>query len=122
NIFFVNTGSESTAQTTLFRVYYVPEEISANPKVQAPRLLQGLKLSPNPASGTVKVDFGLLASLPVTIMVQDSSGRIVYERQLGKIPAGEQVEILALPELPAGLYTLSLSAGRELLTARLVIE
>lgn len=122
NIFFTNTGSESWAQATFFRVYYIPEKTTSYTEVRAPRLLSGLKLSPNPAADAVKLDFELAAALPVAVMVQDSSGRIVYERKLGTLPAGPQVEILSLPELPAGWYTLSVSAGREMLSARFVGE
>ncbi|MCB0572012.1 MAG: T9SS C-terminal target domain-containing protein [Phaeodactylibacter sp.] len=122
NIFFTNTGEESWARPSIFRVYYIPEATSSYREVRAPHLLQGLALSPNPSSGTLKIDFELLNELSVTILAQDSSGHIVFERQLGKLPAGPQVEVLSLPALPAGLYTLTLRAGRELLSASFVLD
>jgi hypothetical protein len=74
--------------------------------------------SPNPAHGAWSVAFSLPGAGPARLEVIDLAGRIVAQREVGRL--GEGSHVLALPEtqgVPAGVYFLRLSrAGVSKLT------
>ncbi|MCB9298245.1 MAG: T9SS type A sorting domain-containing protein [Lewinellaceae bacterium] len=122
NIFFINDGTQSWAQTTLFEVYYVPESISSYPAVRSAGNLSALAAYPNPASGTVNLSFTLEEQSLLTVTVQDTNGRIALERRYPALAAGPQEITLDLPGLVAGVYIINLSDGRQQQSARVLLE
>lgn len=82
------------------------------------RVLSGVQLSPNPAWGTAGVTFGLHRPAEVTLRVFSMEGKLVWQREMGLTLAGEHTVSLSLP---AGLYTVEVQAGPELLRTKLVV-
>jgi hypothetical protein len=78
---------------------------------------------PNPAGNRTIVDFETPGDLAVDIAVTSTLGTELLRRRAGVLPAGRHALALDLSSLPAGLYSLSVSAGgrtavRTLLVAR----
>ena len=122
NIFFINDGTQSWAQTTLFEVHYVPQNISSYPSVEQATNLSGLEAYPNPAQREVNLAFTLAESTQLAATVQDTNGRIALERQFPLLAAGSQKVMLELPGLPAGVYLITVTDGREQKSVKVVIE
>ncbi len=122
NIFFINDGTQSWAQATLFEVYYVPQEVSSYPTVEPASRLSGLKVYPNPANNEANLAFTLAEAAALAVVVQDTNGRIVFERQLPSMAAGAREVMLKLPELVPGIYVITISDGREQRAARVLVE
>ncbi|MDX2282650.1 MAG: serine hydrolase [Bacteroidia bacterium] len=70
-----------------------------------------LKLSPNPAGGTLRAEFELPAAGEVQIEVRNALGQTVLREAPGVYGAGRQAVTLRLGELPAGVYYVHLRNG-----------
>ncbi|MEM9930983.1 MAG: T9SS type A sorting domain-containing protein, partial [Bacteroidota bacterium] len=66
--------------------------------------IRTVMLAPNPHQGYFDVEVELAQELPVTLLVIDAAGQPVDQRRLP--PAQRVIESYALPQLPAGSYTL----------------
>lgn len=83
---------------------------ASHPTVDDPRLV----VWPNPSSGLARVRLVGVSS-PARLEVIDALGRVLAG--IHQARAGDVV----LPPLPAGVYTVRASAGREVVSARLVV-
>ena len=66
---------------------------------------------PNPATENARVEFSLGNVESGRIMVHDAHGRLAYESDLGRLEEGEHQVEVKTSGLPAGVYTITLSAG-----------
>ncbi|MCS7036219.1 MAG: hypothetical protein RMJ33_06810 [Saprospiraceae bacterium] len=76
---------------------------------------------PSPASSGAYVSLRLPASAGIQLTVRSADGRLILERRWALLAAGEHV--FHLPEtatLPAGMYVVEVSGGRERCVARFV--
>jgi hypothetical protein len=78
-----------------------------------------LKLSPNPATENVSIDFGTTATNGVKLWVMDVYGRVVKEETFR---AGERIYNMKLGDVAKGIYFVKVGAGEELQTRQLVIQ
>jgi hypothetical protein len=99
-------------------LYYGPVIVRATTSVLHSAVLGGLSLSPNPAWGVATVRFQVSYPVQGTLRAMDLAGRVVYERDLGLLPVGEQSQEL---RLPAGTYIVELQTGEEVYRNRLVV-
>ncbi len=76
---------------------------------------------PNPSAGDVTVDFTLTGPTDVLITLFDLSGQKVTARNLGKLNAGFHSATFTPGDLPAGMYYLSVTAGTDHFSKKLVI-
>lgn len=77
---------------------------------------------PNPSHGEPVITFSLARAGPVTVEVYDLRGRRVLARDLGTLAArSHEFRLRTGPPLPAGVYTLRLTQGSEVATARAVV-
>ncbi len=70
--------------------------------------LLSLELAPNPAVHETWMRFELSEQTPLRYAVRDLTGRMVYEGNLGNLPAGYFMERIETGNLPAGMYQLEL--------------
>jgi len=77
-----------------------------------------LKLYPNPASGSYRLNLPLLKE-SATMYVTDVTGRVVMTQVL---TAANQNNAMACSELAAGTYVVSVATGERLYSARLVVS
>ncbi len=78
--------------------------------------------APNPASGSLALDYALRAPAPVSFDLFTALGIRVYHRGLGTQSSGEHSELFDLPELSQGSYFFRLSAGGETHSAKIEIR
>ena len=76
---------------------------------------------PNPTMQNARLNYTLAAPERVELSVYTTQGELVRSLDLGRVEGGTHSAELDLDGLPAGAYTLSLSAGRYLATEKLTI-
>jgi hypothetical protein len=109
NIFFINTGAESTASAKLYKVFLVrgaatgihlPENTSAD---------VSLTVSPNPLADEAVIGIILTNHSSVSVRVTDSFGRLLLQVSDRELAAGSQQIPLHLGFLPRGNYVAQVS-------------
>lgn len=80
-----------------------------------------LQVFPNPTSGNAFALINLKETQEVVLTIRDISGREVSFRNYGPMQGSQQIR-LETNTLPAGLYHVSLVAGENVITKKLVIE
>ena len=76
-------------------------------------------LQPNPTADRSMIQLQMDLASDVQVSVLDVSGRLLLNRNLGKLAAGEHQ--WQLDPLPAGAYLIRIQAGRSIQTKRLVV-
>lgn len=105
NIFWINTGNESVANSGIFEVYILPGQADAidelNPQSQNHIRMQ---LYPNSQTGLLYVDLMMSAPADVIIQIFDLSGQLIEDQEFkkGRIRAGENELIVKMPGLRSG--------------------
>lgn len=88
NIFFINTGTESSASASIYKVYLVKTGTNGVDHInQQSRGGLHLQLFPNPSEGTVYVKFELKTATSVLITMTSNDGRQVI-RDTRTLPSG----------------------------------
>jgi hypothetical protein len=81
----------------------------------------GLTIFPNPASNKAAIEYELAGSQAIQLKVTDVTGRVVYRLDEEQSAGKHKLDIPTIG-LNAGLYSVSLQTGQELLTRKLAIE
>ena len=81
-----------------------------------------LHLFPNPATNSITVDFALAATNDVQITISDIAGRTVFTKSLGARMIGNHQEQIDCSVLPEGFYFVTVDAGYQKQTGRIVIN
>jgi hypothetical protein len=128
-----NDGSLEPGKTYLYRLVDVATD---GTRTEHPSLavriesLDGVRLasmrlypaSPNPSVSTLTLRFSLPEPTQVTIEFYGADGhRIGVPVQAKEYAAGEHAESVNVDQLPAGSYTMMLTAGREIRTGRFTV-
>ncbi len=89
NIFFINTGTESTAHHQIFKVNLIKSKSSATDElnIQSKNSL-GMMVYPNPGNGDINIKFELKKSAKVALYVYDISGNLIKEYVVGHLNTG----------------------------------
>jgi hypothetical protein len=120
NIFFINNGSQSSANAQIFEVYLqkTPVSIQENPKH-----ITAAKLYPNPASQLVNIEFILARNADVNLNIYDAKGSIIYTQFVPKLAAGKNTINLDLNnELDTGIYHVILESNQLKKSLQLLVE
>lgn len=75
-----------------------------------------LLVFPNPTTDNVQVRMNLVESGQTAMQVIDPLGRIVQERNMGQLSAGQQNFLVDLQDVTTGLYTMRLIQGNNIVT------
>lgn len=70
-----------------------------------------LTVYPNPAVDQVGFKFNFEKNTNVSVYVRDLAGRIVKQKDFGRVLAGEQNFNMDIATLPSGVYTIEMSTG-----------
>lgn len=79
------------------------------------------RLTPNPATESASMRFTTQRASTATVEVTDLLGKVVSTQALGQLSAGQHDVALAVSDLPAGVYRVSLMVGGERLTRGLAV-
>ena len=82
---------------------------------------ENFSISPNPTSGSFKINFELNQSSDATVQIIDLNGRQVYRESLGKAMSGMNWINIDV-ELPAGVYICTVHTNHGVMNTKLVIE
>ena len=82
-----------------------------------------ITLFPNPSSSpTTTLALELKAEEDVTIIIYNLLGEQVYTEQKGNLAAGKNVFTISTGNLTRGMYNVTVLAGKEIVTRKLVLE
>lgn len=80
------------------------------------------EISPNPASGIVRLSFDLVETAPTSITVYDMTGKEVKSYNRGELFAGSYFNTISVADLSSGLYLVRLQTGDQVATQKLQIQ
>jgi hypothetical protein len=124
NIFFINTGVESTASSQIFKVYILADTtLSVDHLNNHSTGSLKMKVYPNPNRGWFSVDFNLSQASDVKISLYDEAGKKIEDRIFENMPAGQnsfEKKVRGLKN--GGVYFLTVETSYETATQKIVIE
>lgn len=124
NIFFSNTGTQSSASNQLFEVRIVKGNTYGIPELNK-QSTGSLKLVvfPNPNNGLFKMNYNLNKPSNVTIKIMSSDGKIISERNFKKMPIGSHSFSEEIQEIVhSGIYLVQLKTDYESVTQRIILN
>jgi hypothetical protein len=124
NIFFTNTGLQSTASSQIFKVYITNNNLLSVHQLNA-QSIGTLKMLvyPNPNYGTFAVKYYLKEKCNVVIKVSDITGKIIRKEDLKNMSAGENIFQQKITNLEkSGTYTVTIETPYERATQHIIID
>jgi hypothetical protein len=123
NVFWINTGTESTASSQIYKVSVVKNATSATHQVNAQsRSSLHLRVFPNPNNGEFWVKFNLKEITPVQWSLSDSNGAVLEKGTLTDLEIGENTYRSKTTKLQAGnAYYVSLKTPSEAASLKLIV-
>jgi len=124
NIFWINTGTESTASKEIFKVFIVKNTLSDAHELNSQSIgtLQ-MQVFPNPNAGVFGLKFNLLKAEQVTLTITDLSGKIIDREVLNNLFPGENIIKRQLKNIAVGsTYFVTLQTGSEKATLKTIVE
>jgi hypothetical protein len=110
NIFFINTGVESVSSNRIFKVFLVKGQASGlRPGKVDDKAYFNLKISPNPVSRHLKIQFQMLKDDHITLRILDNQGRLLDILMDEQVLQGKHEIDYEVGSLAGGVYTLVLS-------------
>lgn len=124
NIFWVNTGKESSASSQLFKVYLV-KNISAGIGALNTQSNNGLQMQvyPNTADGIFSIHFFLTGNSPVELQIADADGKLIKKELTEGLIAGQNTLYKKIKKIKAGsAYWITLKTANTQATQKIIIE
>lgn len=124
NIFFANTGSQSTASSQIFKVYVIKNN-TVGIDVLNEQSIGTLKMQvyPNPNEGNFIVRFNLSKVSEVKIKIQDVKGKLIENTVLKNLQAGENSFSRKIRGMiNGGVYFITIETLHEKATQKIIIE
>jgi hypothetical protein len=118
NIFFINTGTQSTASTRTFRVLLVRDTNVGVREVD--RASEPLLVTLSPDHERMSTGFTLATGGHVQLELLDTNGRRVNTLFSARLPAGTHLLHHTVKDLAPGVYVVDLQADGERRSARFV--
>ncbi len=124
NIFFTNTGVESTASSQIFEVYIITDTTLEVDELN-PQSIGSLKMTvyPNPNYGKFTALYYLNQATDVKIILHNAEGKELENRVFENVPAGQnkyQKKIRGLAK--SGIYFLTIETAYESATQKIIID
>jgi hypothetical protein len=124
NIFFINTGTESSASNTIFKVYLINNSTASvhNLNSQSIGSLQ-MRVYPNPNNGFFMIKFNLKSTDNVKLTITDVNGKTIESGILEDLEVGENTYTRKYRKLSkGGVYFITLETPYEKAVRKLVVE
>ncbi|MFZ4402185.1 MAG: T9SS type A sorting domain-containing protein, partial [Bacteroidales bacterium] len=124
NVFFTNTGSQSSASSQIFKVYVI-KNASAGIHLLNKQSVGSLKMQvfPNPSDGEFMVKFNLTKIEKTKISLYNTNGKKIEEKILHNLNIGENIfqQKIKNPEVD-GSYILTIETAFEKATQKIIIK
>jgi hypothetical protein len=124
NIFFTNTGSESSASSQLFKVYVIKDSTVGIDDLNEQSIgTLKMQVFPNPNDGTFIVKFHLTSIVKTKISLYSIDGRTIENNVLTQVVIGENTFQRKIKHLDkGGTYILTIETPYETATQKIIIE
>jgi hypothetical protein len=87
NIFFINTGTQSSANSQIYKVYYVNKPVSTKSIIKDNELK--IRMFPNPTNGVLVINYSLDKVEDVKISIYDIKGQLIDNIVINNQAKGE---------------------------------
>ena len=124
NIFWTNNGTQSSASSQIFKVFYIKNSTS-NAHQFNTQSVSNLKMRiyPNPNNGYFQIEFFLDKIKDVKIKIHDINGQLIKEEFVKDVAAGQQVYAEKLNGLVFGsVFFVTLETGDEKVSRKVVVS
>jgi hypothetical protein len=122
NIFWINTGTESSATPQIFKVYATNLTLSVHELNERSMGTLNLRVRPNPSSGQLQLNYYLEKKSEVKIALYDTSAKLVEEQILDNQKIGDNSFSFRPREVrESGIYFLELSTSYESLREKVIL-
>lgn len=124
NIFFTNTGTQSTASANIYKVYLIKNNTVGTDQLNTQSVGQlQMQVYPNPNDGNLMLKFNLNKMEIVKLSVTDLEGKKILEEQLNNLNTGENFLKRRIENLKNGaVYLVSLETSKEKSTQKIIIN
>ncbi len=124
NIFFTNTGTQSSASSQIFKVYIKkPSPLSIDNLNKSSVSVLNLTIYPNPNNGELNILFNLSKKENVTISIVDTKGALIEKTILTGLNPGPNNFKKTITNLAKGsVYLISIETASEKLTHKLIVK
>jgi hypothetical protein len=124
NIFFTNTGTQSSASSQIFKVFVIKNSNVGIHELnsQSTGTLQ-MQVYPNPNDGDFIVKFNLKKAEPVTVSIFNSSGQLLDKSILKTPKLGENTFSKGIKKLSnGGVYFITIETSYEKASQKIIVE
>ena len=124
NIFFTNTGTQSSASSQIFKVFVIKNSTVGIHELntQSTGTLQ-MQVYPNPNNGNFIVKFNIRNNGEVKLTINDASGKLIENTLLKNLQAGENTYSKRIKSLiNGGIYYITLETPYEKATQKIIVE
>jgi hypothetical protein len=124
NIFFTNTGAESSASGQIFKVFVIKNAATASHQLnpQSKNNLQ-FQVFSNSGKGSINLKFKLGKPEIVKILISDSNGKLVKNLKLEHTQAGiNTFEEEMINSTSAGVYIITIQTEAQTATQKIVFK
>jgi hypothetical protein len=124
NVFWINTGTESTASSTLFKVYLVKNtSVGIDQLNQQSKGNLHMQVYPNPNDGNLMLKFNLKVKEKVKLSVLDLEGKTILEENITETNIGENILVRKIEALKNGaVYMVTIQTTKEKSTQKIIIN
>ena len=124
NIFFTNTGTQSSASSQIFEVYLIKGQTYGVHELNSHSVSNlKLKVFPNPNKGDFKVTFNLTKRSSVKLKLTDLNGKIIEINNCKSLEKGEHTLEKRIEEIAnGGIYFLTIETDYEIATQKLILK
>ncbi|MBK8875151.1 MAG: T9SS type A sorting domain-containing protein [Bacteroidetes bacterium] len=124
NIFFTNTGTQSSASSQIFKVFVIKNSTVGIHELNTHSIgtLQ-MQVYPNPNNGNFMVKFNLRNNGEVKLTISDASGKLIENTVLKNLQAGENTYSKRIKNLiNGGIYYITIETTYEKATQKIIVE
>ncbi len=124
NIFFTNTGTQSSASSQIFKVYVLKNQLLGTHHLNEQSIgTLKVQVFPNPNGGDFTIKFHLNKNTDVKISIDGIDGKRIEEITLPNLPIGENTFQRKLENMDTGgTYILTIETPYEKATQKIVIQ
>lgn len=124
NIFWINTGTESSASSQIYKVFVLKNAASATHELnkQSTGTLR-MQIFPNPNNGVFGVKFQWAKPSRVWLSIADQNGKLIDHEELKNLFPGENIVTRKLKKVTVGsTYFVTLETETEKATLKTVVQ
>ena len=124
NIFFSNTGTQTIANSQIFKVYVIKNRTTDIDKLNEQSIgALHMQVFPNPNDGNFTINFHLSKMSEIKIIIQDVNGKFIENATIKNLKLGKNTYSKKLEGLVnGGVYFVTLNTGTEKVTQKIIVE